>query len=97
MDVSTNATLGSQTSATPTVAVMYTSRWLGGQSVVRSRLSVIVGSTVSATSTFAVQSDELPVSSRAVKVTGVLPRGRKAGEVLEKSGATSHQMVAEIP
>src|SRR5436309_11068666 len=97
IEVRTNPASGSQTSATVTVATMSTSLWSGGQSVIVLSVTLIAGGRVSWTLTPAVQVEKLPLSSRAVKVTVVLPSGRNAGASWVIAGVASQMSVADTP
>src|SRR5262245_42676430 len=84
-------------SATVTVALISTMRWLGGQSTVGVTDTLMTGGVVSATVTEVPQVPALLLSSVAVKVTGVTPSGKNGGASLVITGLGSQLSLADAP
>src|SRR5262249_18756750 len=82
---------------TPTSALIVTSLWLGGQREVRSSETVVTGGVVSATATAAVHVPAFPEASVPVKVTSVVPSGKRAGALFVRTGAGRQASGAEAP
>ena len=87
---------GSQTSVTVIVAVIGTSLWLGGQSMVGDSESVRTGGMVFLMITFCVAVPLFPESSTAVQRTVDSPRGKPLGELLRRVADGRDRRIADV-